>query len=124
MSIRTLHIIRARDNLGIITGDVANAFINAATKEKIYCTAGLEFGDKFGRTVIIKKALYGLKSSANAWYGMLSDFIRALGFLPTRYNEDIWIRQRETKDGYDYICTHVDDFMIIARNSQQWLDPL
>ena len=124
MSIRTLHIIRARDNLGIITGDVANAFINAATKEKIYCTAGLEFGDKFGRTVIIKKALYGLKSSANAWHGVLSDFIRALGFVPTQYNEDIWIRQRETKDGYDYICTHVDDFMIIARNSQQWLDPL
>ena len=124
MSIKTLHVIRARDNLGLITGDIANAFINADTKEKVYCTAGLEFGDKFGCTVVIKKALYGLKSSANAWHGMLSDFIRTLGFVPTRYDEDVWIRQREAKDGYDYICTHVDDFMIVARNPQRWLDPL
>lgn len=124
VSIRTLHVIRARDNLGLITGDIANAFINADTREKVYCTAGLEFGDKFGSTIIIKKALYGLKSSANAWHGMLSDFIRTLGFKPTRYDEDVWIRRREDGEGYDYVCTHVDDFMIVAREPQRWLEPL
>ena len=30
------------------------------------------------------------------------------------------MRRRETEDGYDYICTHVDDFKIVARDPERW----
>ena len=89
VSIWTLHVIRAKDNIGILTGDIADAFKNAETKETCYCIVGLEFGERCGCTVIIRKALYGLKSSANAWHGMLSDFIRTLCFVPSRYDENV-----------------------------------
>ncbi len=27
----------------------------------------------------------------------------------------------DSEDGYDYICTHVDDFKIVARDPNHWL---
>jgi hypothetical protein len=27
-----------------------------------------------------------------------------------QYDRDVWMQLHEMKDGYDYICTHVDDF--------------
>mgnify|MGYP003331546523 CR=1 FL=1 len=29
---------------------------------------------------------------------------------------------REKCDGYDYICTHVDDFKVVARDPKHWMD--
>ena len=29
---------------------------------------------------------------------------------------------RDSKDSYDYICTHVDDFKIVAKDPQMWVD--
>ena len=28
----------------------------------------------------------------------------------------------ETRDGYDYICTHVDDFKVVAGDPKNWMD--
>ena len=55
---------------------------------------------------------------------MLAEFIVSLGFKKSRYDGDVWMQLRENKDEYDYICTHVNDFMIVARDPRRWLDPL
>lgn len=34
------------------------------------------------------------------------------------------MRLQETKDGYDYLCTHVDDFKVVAKNPQRWVDAI
>jgi hypothetical protein len=31
---------------------------------------------------------------------------------------------RKMKDGYDYICTHVDDFKIVAKEPEWWRDQI
>lgn len=93
ISVRILHTIRAKDNLCLLTGDIANVFINTPTNENVCCRAGLEFGEHCGCIIIIKKALYGLKSSANAWHSMLAEFISGLGFVPTKYDMDVWLRK-------------------------------
>lgn len=53
---------------------------------------------------------------------MFSDSLRALGFKPTRYDRDVWIR--EADDHYEYICTHVDDFCIFARDPSKYMKEL
>jgi hypothetical protein len=40
-----------------------------------------------------------------------------MGFEPTRYDNDVWIRSRMGGLGYDYICTYVDDFLIVAKDA-------
>ena len=123
-SVRILDVIAHRDGLEQLCGDVGNAFVNASTKEKVYCRAGEEFGDRHGSIVVIKKALYGLASSANMWRNLFADFLRGLGFAPSRCDRDVWLRLRDDDTGYDYICTHVDDFKILAKDPRHWMDQL
>jgi Reverse transcriptase (RNA-dependent DNA polymerase) len=120
ISVRLLDIIAHRDNLPILCGDIGNAFITADCLEKLYTHAGPEFGDREGSVLVFKKALYGLRSSSRAFRAHFADFLRSLGFSATRYDRDVWMRRRETEDGYDYICTHVDDFKIVARDPERW----
>ena len=60
------------------------------------------------------KALYGLPTSGNRWHTHLSHTLREIGFRPTCYDPDVWIRGR--KGGYDYIGTHTNDVLTVAVN--------
>ena len=51
------------NELTAVAADVGNAYLYADTNEKVYTTAGEEFGDLQGRALIVRKALYGLRSS-------------------------------------------------------------
>jgi len=43
--------------------DIGNAYLEAYTEEKVYVIAGDEFADQAGHSLIVVKALYGLRSS-------------------------------------------------------------
>jgi hypothetical protein len=120
ISVRLLDLIAHRDNLPILCGDIGNAFITANCMEKIYTYAGPEFGEREGSLLVFKKALYGLRLLSRAFRTHFADFLRSLGFIATRYDRNVWMRAREEVDGYDYICTHVDDFKIVAREPERW----
>ncbi len=120
ISVRLHDLIAHRNKLPVLCGDIGNAFITAECMEKIFTHAGPEFGELEGSVLIFKKALYGLRPSSCAFRTHFADFLRSLGFSATRYDRDVWKRKREEEDGYDYICTHVDDFKIVARNLDHW----
>ena len=120
ISVRLLDLIAHRDGLRTLCGDIGNAFITAKCMEKIYARAGPEFGEREGAILIFRKALYGLRSSSRAFRAHFADFLRSMGFKASRYDRDVWLRERESLHGYDYICTHVDDFKIVARNPDRW----
>lgn len=123
ISVRLLHVIPHQNNLSVLCGDIGNAFPTAKTKEKAYFVANLEFGEQHkGKTVVLVKALYGLASSATAFHAHLADNLRSFGFVTTRFDPDVWIRLSEDKQTYEYICTHVDDFSIFARDPQPIMD--
>ncbi|KAI2511653.1 Reverse transcriptase (RNA-dependent DNA polymerase) [Fragilaria crotonensis] len=59
-SIRIAFTLAALNDLNVLSADVQGAYLNAPTKEKVYTTAGLEFGaDKVGRPVLIVRASMG-----------------------------------------------------------------
>ena len=124
VSVRLLDVIAHRDNLKTLCGDIGNAFIQAKTLEKVYTICGPEFGEYHKCIAIIKRALYGLTTSALQWRNLFADFLRSMGFKATRYDRDVWLRPRSSKSGYDYICTHVDDFKIVARDPNIWMNKI
>ena len=124
ISVKLLHVIAHKHNLKQLCGDVGNAYVNAYTAERVYAIAGPEFGEKEGSVVIVRKALYGLKSSSSQWHAHFGDTLRGLGFEPTRFDNDVWIRQADDETHYEYVCTHVDDFMIVGRKPQIVMDKL
>ena len=121
ISVRLPYIIAYSRKLTVLCSDIGNAFVTAPCLEKVYSVAGSNFGEREGSILIIKKALYGLKSSSRAFRLFFAEYLRHCGFQPTKYDRDVWIRLRESKDGYDYICTHVDDFKIVAKNPHHWM---
>jgi len=116
-STRLLNLIAKAQGLKVLAGDVGNAYLNAETNEKVYCICGLEFGpDMEGRIAIIKKGLYGLKSSGAQWHAHLTKTLYTLGFNPTQFVPDVWYKLREYNKRYDYISTYVDEFLITAKD--------
>ncbi len=124
-SIRLLNVIAKAQGLNVLAGDVGNAYLNADTKEKVYVRCGPEFGPELeGRIAIIKKSLYGLKSSGAQWHAHFAKTLYMMGFQPTRFDNDVWIKERTDSSGYDYISTYVDDFLITAKDPWVYMKKL
>jgi hypothetical protein len=125
ISVRMLYVIAHKRNLKLLCGDVGNAYVNAYTNEKVFSRCGMEFGQEyFGKTLTIKKALYGLRTSSERWWSHFADTLRGLDFRSARYDKDVWIRLSKDGTHYEYVCTHSDDFMIAARKPQAIMDAI
>ena len=78
---------------------------------------GIEFGKLAGETLIIEKALYGLKSSGAAFRAFLAETFDNTGFTSSVTDPDIWMRPAVKSDGeeyYEYIVCYVDDVLGIS----------
>jgi hypothetical protein len=94
--------------------DIGNAFLHGKTKEKVYITAGPEFGlDLHGKSLIIGKSLYGLKTFA-ARFHELSESLLRLGFKKTKHDPDLWMVDKSSH--YEYLATYVDDILIWSKD--------
>ena len=100
------------NKLPIYSTDIGNAYLEAKTKEKVYIIAGPEFGSLEGHTLVMNKALYGLRSSGLRWHEQLADSLRDIGFIATKAEDDIWFRRNGHH--YKYIASYVDDLCIVA----------
>lgn len=117
-SVRIAFLIAAWNDIDISSADIGNAYLNAPTKELVHTTAGPEFGpNRVGQTVLIVRALYGLKSSGAAWHSLLAESIHAIGFTPSLADPDIWYRAASKPDGtkyYKYLIIYVDDILVLS----------
>ena len=125
---RMLLTIASDNKLKVVTGDIGGAYLNAPAKEKIYSKAGPEFSPFEGHVVLIKRALYGLKTSAGAWWEHLASSLRKLGFKTSTMDANVWLQPRLDEEnnltGYDYICVHVDDFAVFATEPSKYITEL
>lgn len=125
ISLRTLRIaitLGELNGLKIMVGDIGNAYLEAYTQEKVYIVAGPEFGELEGHTLIIQKALYGLRTSGKRFHDRLADTLLDMGFTPCKGDENLWIRP--LNDYYEFVCVYVDDIMAIMEKPQQFFDDL
>jgi hypothetical protein len=44
-----------------------------------------------------------------------------MGFVALHSDQDVWLCVHEDKSGYDYICTHVDDFKIVTKDPWKYM---
>ena len=116
LSVRLLMVIAAQNGLHMMTADVANAFCTAPNMEKVWSIAGKEFGDREGAKVSLKRALYGTRTASRAFHEFLGELLQRMGFQPSRADQDLWWRPSDDYKGYDYIATHVDDIICVAKD--------
>ena len=80
----------------------------------MFVVAGPEFGALEGHTLVIFKALYGLRSSGLRWSEKFSLCLRDMGFSPSLADPCIWMCRVD--DHYEYIAVYVDDLAIASKN--------
>jgi Reverse transcriptase (RNA-dependent DNA polymerase) len=96
--------------------DIGNAFLYGKTKEKVYITAGPEFGATLcGKNLIINKSLCGLKTSAARFHEPLAESLLRLGFKKTKHDPDLWMIDKSSH--YEYLATYVDDILIWSKEN-------
>ena len=91
-SVRILLMIAALNELDLQAADIQNAFLTAPNLERCYMIAGPEFLDEQDKVFIVKRALYGLKSTPNAFRTFLAQNIEDLGFSSSEADRDVYLR--------------------------------
>ncbi len=94
-----------------------NVYITAPVKEKVWTVLGPEFRHDAGKSAIIVRALYGLKSAGAAFQAHLASFMHQMGYTSCKADPDLWlkavIRPEDNVHYYAYILCYVDDILCI-----------
>ena len=116
-SVRIILTIAALNGLKVLAADIGNAYLNAPNRERVHVTCGPElFGPEAeGRTAVIVRALYGLRSAGKSWRHHFASYIRnELGFESTKADDDVYRKPMTKPDGtkyYAYLIIYVDDVL-------------
>jgi hypothetical protein len=121
-SVRIAFMLASLNGLSLSATDIGNAYLNAETREKVYTTAGPEFGAELeGQNVIIVRALYGLKSSGAAWRAHLANTLQSLGYTSCLADPDVWFKAAMKPCGfeyYEYVLVYVDDVLVLSHQPE------
>ena len=121
-SVRICLLIAALNELDVQAADIENAYLTAPCREKCWTIGGQEFGSEEGSVFIIRKALYGLKSSGAAFRAFLAETLDDIGFKSSIADPDVWLRPAIKPDGeqyYEYILVYVDDILSISHDAKE-----
>ena len=121
-SIRICLLLGELNGLKVGVGDVGNAYLEAYTQEKVYIIAGPEFGELAGHTLIIRKALYGLRTSGARYHEKFAATLTDMGFKQSYADPDVWMREREGH--WEYLAVYVDDLMAIMMDPDEFFKTL
>ena len=73
-------ILTSLNDLDVFVCDIGNTYLDAKCRDKLWIEAGIESGTEKGMVTIILRALYGLKSSCDAWMAKLAETLMSLGY--------------------------------------------
>jgi Reverse transcriptase (RNA-dependent DNA polymerase) len=121
-SLRMMMFIDELNGYEMCAGNIGNAHLESICDEKVAFVAGPEFGAIAGHLMIIKKALYGLRTSGSGFYRLLASVLHNLAFFPSKADRDIWMH--DCKTHWEYVATYVDDLLYVGKNSKHFFQSL
>ncbi len=120
--LRLVVFLAELNNQDVWATDIGNAYLEARTSEKVYIIAGPEFAELEGHTLVIFKALYGLRSSGKRWFERFAECLIEMKFMPCKVEGSVWMRR--VGNLYEYIAVYVDDLAIVSKNPASITDTL
>lgn len=114
---RAMIALTAARQYKVIVIDYISAFLNGKlpADHALYMT--LPAGHKHARgdknmVAFLRQSLYGLKQAARVWYFTVTDHLKEIGFLVSKYDAGLFFHQHRRI----WITLHVDDSRIIAEH--------
>ena len=81
-SVRIALTIAEINRLSTLACDIQNSYLTAPCRENVWATAGPEFRSEKGKNMLVVRALYGLKSSGDAFREFLAETLYDLRYRP------------------------------------------
>ena len=108
--------------------EIQNAYIKAPVAEKIWTVLGPEFGTDAGKSAVIIRALYGLKSARASFGNHLADCMKHMEYISCPEDPYLWmmpmVRPSDGADYYAYILLYFDYILCIHHNASVFLQNL
>jgi hypothetical protein len=90
--------------------DVSAAFLYAEIPDDEYVYVRTPQDSRWGGAVKrLRKSLYGLKTAPKAWYDLISEKMKLLGYRPTIHDPCVFTHPRK-----GLVLLHVDDFYVLT----------
>lgn len=109
-TIRILIFVAANQNWPLLQFDVKNAFLHRELQEEVYMDLPPRVSEKTGMVCKLKRALYGLKQSPQAWFGRFALVMRNFGYKQS--NSDHIVFLKDKKDKVTALIIYVDDMIL------------
>ncbi len=90
--------LAALNDIKVKVGDMLNAYITAPITERVWTVLGLEFRQDTGKSAMIVRALYGLKSEGAAFRAHLASCMRDMGYVSCKADPDLWLKAKTRPD--------------------------
>ncbi|GKV28219.1 hypothetical protein SLEP1_g37301 [Rubroshorea leprosula] len=109
-SVRSLLVIVAIRRWKLFQMDVKNAFLDGDLEEEVYMKPPPGLHHPPNKGCRLRRALYGLKQSLQAWYAKFSATVSEFGFTSSPHDTALFIRK--TARGMVFLLLYVDDMII------------
>ena len=126
-SIQIGFLLSTLNGLDILAADIQNTYLNAPTEEKVWFRAGPKWGQHEGKPVLIVWALYGLKSSGQAWRTHFAQTLEGMGFKSSFADPDVWYKASVKPNGEEfckYLLVYVDDIFCIDTDPKRYMSQI
>lgn len=117
-SVRVLMAMAVKCGFKVQQIDIKNAYINSELEEDVYMKQPEGFEQMKGDDVVLKlkKSLYGLKQSGNAWNKCLNSFLNEIEFKRMKTDPCVYKKGEKLED-IIILAVYVDDIIIFSRDS-------
>ena len=100
--------------------DVKNAFLNGDLEEEVYMDipSGLEKKMNINKVCRLRKSLYGLKQSPQAWFDRFTKVVKKFGYSQCHADHTLFIKYSK-KGKITIIIIYVDDIILTGDNEYE-----
>ena len=114
-------LLAALNGLDVKACDIQNAYLTTDCRERFTHCRTRVFLER-GSIMVVKKALYSLKSSEVFFRALLAERFYQIGFVRSKRDLDVWLRQGVKQNGFkywEYILCYVKDVLLYPINQQR-----
>lgn len=112
LSLRTLLAFGCRFHMHIHQIDVCMAYLNSPINDTIYTEQPVGYSEGKDLVWLLRKSIYGLRSSAISWYKTIKDILIDIGFTVCKTDSCVFVLNHQKE--IMIIGIYVDDALLIS----------
>ena len=124
-SLRIVLIYAALNGVDVTASDIRNKYLQAPSYQRDYIVCGPEFDfENFGKKDLIRRALYGGKTTGRDFRNHLRSCMHHLGFESCKADLDVWMQAAKKEDGteyWEYALLYTDGVLVVSECGEQFL---